>query len=134
MQISNTRRIVVEDFDKKDRELVQKIATIYNQFAEEVTELTQGNIGIDNLNRSIVKVDLMVDAAGKANVAQINTLTNGYSGHRIIDVQNLSDSTVPVVSAPWLVCSYNGAGAVKVNKFIGLVAGKKLRVVIEFIP
>lgn len=133
MQIDNARRIVVEDFKQEDRETVGKLSEILNSFMEQVTDLTQGNIGIDNLDRTIVRIDITVNAAGQVlGVNQIQTGLTSYSGKNIIDIQSLTGGD-NVISAPYLDCSYQGNGLVKINKFIGLPVGKKVRVTIEFI-
>jgi len=133
MQLSNARRIVVEDFKAEDREIAGKLSEIINPFIEEVTELSQGNISIDNLNRSIINIDITVDGNGKImGVSQIRCGLSTYSGAKIINVQSLSGGD-NVISSPYLDCAYQGNGLVKVNKIIGLPVGKKLRVTIEFI-
>jgi hypothetical protein len=133
MQLSNARRIVVEDFKQEDRESVGKLAEIINPFIDEVTELSQGNVGIENLTRNFVKIDITVDANGKPmGVSQIQTGLTSYTGKNIIDVQSLSGGD-NVVSTPYLDCSPSGTGLVKINKITGLPAGKKVRVTIEFI-
>lgn len=133
MQLSNVRRIIVEDFPQEDRATVGKIAEIVNNFMQEVTELTQGNIGIDNLTRTIQQIDIQVSTTGvPVGVSQINTGLSSFSGHKIINVQSLSGGD-NVVSAPYLDCQYQGNGIIRINKFIGLAPNKKLRVTIEFI-
>jgi hypothetical protein len=133
MQLSNVRRIVIEDFAKDDRAVVQKLAEIINPFMTEVIELSVGNIDYDNLARSKVTVDVTVDASGNViGVSQINTQLQSYSGNKIIHVQSLVGSA-NVISAPYLDCTYQGNGIVKINKLYGLVVGKKTRVTFEFI-
>lgn len=133
MQISNVRRIIIEDFKKEDQEVVGKLATILNQFMEEIVQLTQGNIGIENLTRSIIVVDFIVDADGNpTNLTQINTNLASFTGKNIINIQSISGGP-NVVSAPYLDLTYQGNGRVKVNKFYGLPTNKKIRVTIEFI-
>lgn len=132
MQPSNVRRIVVEDFKQDDREAVAKLAEIVNPFMEEVVDILQGKVGIDNLTRNYVKIDITVDALGKPlGVNQIQTGLQSYTGKVILDVQNLSGGD-NVISTPYLDCTYVGNGLVKVNKFTGLPVGKKLRITIEF--
>ena len=133
MQLSNVRRIIVEDFPKDQQETVGKLSEILNNFMDEVVRLSQGNIGVDNLTRNIVTIDVTVDSNGKPlGVSQINCGLNSYSGKNIINVQSLSGGD-NVISAPYLDCSFAGNGFVKVNKIIGLPANKKLRITIEFI-
>lgn len=133
MQLSNVRRIIVEDFEKDHRETVGKLADVLNEFMTEVVELSQGNIGIDNLTRTIQQIDIQVSSTGvPVGVSQIRTGLTSYSGHKIINVQSLSGGD-NVISAPYLDCLYQGNGIIKINKFIGLAPNKKLRVTIEFI-
>lgn len=133
MQLSNVRRIVVEDFKQEQRETVGKLAEILNTFMDEVVSLSQGNITIENLNRTLVQIDVTIGVDGKpVGVNQINTGLSSYTGNKIVNVQSLNGGD-NVISAPYIDCSYQGNGLVKINKIIGLPAGKKLRVTIEFI-
>lgn len=133
MQLDNVRRIVVEDFKQEDRQTVEKLAEILNSFMDQVVLLSQGNIGIENLTRKIVRIDITVDANGKPmGVSQINTGLFSYAGANVINVQSLVGGE-NVISTPYLDCAYQGNGLVRINKFTGLPPGKKLRVTIEFI-
>ena len=134
MQLSNVKRIVVEDFKQDDREVVAKLAYILNSFMDEVTDLSRKNVSYDNLNRSKVTVDVTVDAQGKPmGLSQINTNLKTYSGNVIINTQSLKSGTANVVSAPYLDCTPQGNGIVKINAFYGLPANAKVKVTIEFI-
>jgi hypothetical protein len=133
MQISNVRRIIVEDYPQDSRATVEKLAVVLNSFMDEVVTLSRGNISYDNLNKSIVIVDLQVDENGKPKgVSQINTQLQTHTGAKIVNVQSLSGGD-NVISAPYLDCTYQGNGLVKVNKFHGLPPNKKIRITIEFI-
>jgi hypothetical protein len=134
MQLSNTKRIIVEDFKSEDRETVAKLATILNAFMDEVIELSRKNINFDNLNRSLVTIDISVDATGKPmGVTQINTNLATYKGKNIVDVQSLKAGVANVISTPYLDCTPQGNGIVRINKIYGLPVGTKVRVTIEFI-
>lgn len=133
MQISNVRRIIVEDYPEESRETVGKIASVLNPFMDEVVELTRKKINFDNLARSLVAIDITVDADGTPKgVTQINTGLSTYSGKTILNVQSLVGGA-NVVSAPYLDCTYQGNGIVRIIKFYGLPPNKKLRISIEFI-
>lgn len=132
-QLSNVRRIVVEDFSEESRETVGKLASILNNHMEEVVELSRGNISYENLNQTIVKFEVTVDAQGKpTTLIQINTGLSTYSGKVVTDVQGVNSASDVVVSAPWLDCTYQGNGLVRVNRVLGLPANKKMRVTVEF--
>lgn len=134
MQLSNVRRIIVEDFKREDRELVAKLATIINSFMDETVLLSRKNIGYDNLNRNLITIDITVDAAGKPlGVNQINTNLATYRGNIIINVQSLKAGTANVISTPYLDCTPQGNGIVTINKFYGIPTNIKVRVTIEFI-
>lgn len=134
MQLSNVRRIIVEDFPKESAETVAKLAEILNSFMDDVVQLSRKNVSYDNLNKSQVFYDVMVDADGVPqsgnNVIKINL--GGYSGKVIQDVQPLQNQSDRVNSAPYLECQYQGNGFVRVSRILGLPANKKFRVVIEF--
>lgn len=134
MQLNNVSRIIVEDFPQKDRETVAKLAAILNIFMDQVVELSRKNVNFDNLNRSLVTIDITVDASGKPmGVSQINTNLSTYRGKQIVDVQSLKAGVANVISTPYLDCTPQGSGIVKINKFYGLPVNTKVRVTIEFI-
>jgi hypothetical protein len=134
MQLSNVKRIIVEDFKSDDRELVAKLAVILNSFMDEVVQLSRKNIDYDNLNRSVVTLDITVDTNGKPiGVNQINTNLKTYRGKNILDIQSLKAGTANVISTPYLDCTPQGRGIVTINRFFGLPANTKLRITIEFI-
>jgi hypothetical protein len=132
-QLTNVRRIVIEDFPSEDRETVGKLAATLNNFMEEVTELSRNSIDYDNLARTKIVFDVTVDALGRPQgISQINTGLSSYSGKVLLDVQGISATDV-VLSTPWLDCTYQGNGLVRINRILGLPAGKKMRVTVEFI-
>lgn len=134
MQLSNTKRIIIEDFKQEDRETVSKLANILNSFMDEVIELSRKNINFDNLNRSLITIDVSVNTAGMPiGVSQINTNLKTYKGKNIIDVQSLKVGTPNVISTPYLDCTPVGNGIVTINKIYGIPVNTKVRITIEFI-
>lgn len=132
-QLSNVRRIIVEDYPEESRDTVGKLASVMNPFMDELVELSRKKINFDNLARSLVVVDLVVDETGTPKgVSQINTTLSTYSGKNIVHIQSLTGGA-NVVSSPYLDCIHTGNGIVKIIKFYGLPPNKKVRVSIEFI-
>lgn len=133
-QISNVRRIIVEDYPEDSREVVDKLAEVINNFMDEVTEMSQGNIDYDNLSRIKFTFDVVVDANGvPQGVRQINTGLRSYSGKIIIDAQSLQGGA-NVVSTPYIDLTNKGNGVFQINQIFGLPPGKKIRLTVEFIP
>lgn len=133
-QISNVRRIIVEDFPEDTRETVGKLSEILNNFMDETTEVLQGNIDYDNLARIKFIFDVVVDANGvPQGVRQINTGLRSYSGKTIIDAQSLQGGA-NVVSTPYIDLTNRGNGVFQINQIFGLPPGKKIRLTVEFIP
>lgn len=134
MQLPNVNRIIVEDFKAEDRETVAKLAVILNQFMDSVVELSRKNIGFENLSRSLVTLDITVDANGKPQgVSKINTNLRTYKGKNIIDVQSFKAGSPNVISTPYIDLTPEGNGIVKINKIYGIAANTKVRITIEFI-
>lgn len=133
MKLSNVRRIIVEDYPKEQKETVQKLATVLNSFMDETVSLSRNSIDYDNLNRSLVVFDVVMGQNNLPNgVSQINTQLGSYSGNKIVNVQSLAGGP-NVISAPYLDCTYQGNGLVKINAIYGLPQNKKIRISIEFI-
>lgn len=133
-QISNTRRIIVEDFAQEDRDAVAKLSSTLNPFMDEIIDVLRNNLDYENLNRSKIVFDVVVDATGKPNInTQINTGLSSFSGKHIIDVAGVNSASDVVISTPYLDCTYQGNGIVRINRVLGLPASKKMRVTVEFI-
>ena len=135
MQIPNSRRITVEDYQKDHRDTVSKLANSLNTFMDDVVDLTRKNIGADNLNRHIVKMDITVDGSGNPiGVSQMNIGLKTFTGKNILDIQSLVAGKPNVISAPYIDVTYQGNGIVRINKIYGVAANTKVRIVIEFYP
>ena len=133
-QISNIRRIIVEDYEKDMQPTIERLSNTLNNFMEEVVNLSRGNIDYVNLDRTKIVLDVSVDANSKPiNLSQIQTGLSSFSGSIIINVQGVNSSTDVVISTPYLDCTYQGNGLVKINRIFGLPTAKKMRVTIEFI-
>lgn len=135
MQIPNSRRITVEDYQEDHRDTVSKLANSLNTFMDDVVDLTRKNIGADNLNRHIAKIDITVDASGSPiGVSQMNIGLRTFTGKNILDIQSLVAGKPNVISAPYIDVTYQGNGIVRINKIYGVPANTKVRIVIEFYP
>lgn len=64
MKVSNIKRIIQEDFDQKDQELVRKLGFALNPMLEQLTQAFDKNIDFDNLNQQIVTIKVRADIDG----------------------------------------------------------------------
>ena len=67
MKISSPRRILAEDFEPDERDLVNKIADCFNTFAEDIFNVVNKNLTIsENLAQELKTIQkVKVDATGK---------------------------------------------------------------------
>lgn len=133
-RISDIRRIVVEDFKQEDQDTVAKIAGSYNEFADEVIQVINGNIDFDNMTRTKVAVDITIDISGTIlENLKVNTGLSYVSGMNIIKVDNAVGPSLRLPAAPYIHFTYLGSGVVSLDYAKGLASGTKYRVVLEFI-
>lgn len=132
-QIDNVKRINVEDFPSKDRETVERIANNYNFFAEQVTNVLNGNVDFDNLRRSTVTLELTANANGIPLATTKFSATTGLVGTNVISATNLTNRINFVDGAPFVVFSASGSGAYTIDKITGLVPNNRYRVILELI-
>lgn len=135
-KLSDIRRIIPEDVDNKStpQDIVETVAGSYNEFADELYQVINGQLDFDNLARSKVSVDITFDATGKpvGNIAIASNLSFVSMIH-IGKVQNLTNSAVKFTQAPYIDWTLQGNGVIKINYAIGFAAGNKYRLVLELI-
>ncbi len=135
-KLSDIRRIIPEDVDDEASplEIVEIVAGSYNEFADEIYQVINGQLDFDNLARSKISVDITFDPTGKpvGNIAIASNLSSVSMVH-VGKVQNLTNSAVKFTQAPYIDWTLQGNGIIKINYAIGFVAGNKYRLVLELI-
>jgi hypothetical protein len=133
-KISDIRRIIPEDFSKEDQEVAQKIAGSYNDFADEVFQIINGNVDFANLARTKVQIDVSFDANGSliAPVSFTASLSSVSMIH-IGKVQNITNTAERLTASPFIGWTFQGNGLVKVDYGVGFTTGKKYRLTLEVI-
>jgi hypothetical protein len=125
----NVQRIVVEDYAAEDRALVGRLATTYNQFAEEITQILQGNVDFDNLKIEVITFNVTVDANGiPIQQTKIRLNTNRLFGMNIIKLSNITSPITFPTAAPFVTYSENGQGIVTIEHVAGLVANNEYQI------
>lgn len=128
------KKIRVEDFSGDNKEVIEKIAFMFNPFADEVYRLMDGNLDTSNLNRQIVDVSVKIDNLG-ALVAQpqIKVTTNGkIRGLNVISANNSINPTVYPISAPFVSFTTN-SNILTILNVSGLQNNSEYKLVLELI-
>lgn len=133
-KLSDIRRIIPEDFEAEQQELVQGIAGSYNEFADEIYSVVNGQLDFENLARSKISLELTFDSSGKpVSSSSINTGLAFVSILYIGKIQNLTSPNTRVTQVPYIDWSFVGNGIVKINYGVGFVAGNKYRLTLELV-
>ena len=133
-KLSDIRRIIPEDYAKESQTVVEGIAGSYNEFADEIYQVVNGQLDFDNLARAKVSIDISFDSAGKPiGNSTISTNLSYVSMIHIGKAQNITNSAVKFTQAPYIDWTLQGTGVVKINYGIGFVAGSKYRLILEII-
>jgi hypothetical protein len=135
-KLSDIRRIIPEDVGNKatPTEIIETVAGSYNEFADEIYQVVNGQLDFDNLARSKVTIDITFNATGVplSNSSILSNLAFVSMIH-IGKVQNLTNSAARPTQAPYIDWTLQGAGIIKINYGIGFIAGAKYRLVLELI-
>lgn len=132
-KLSDIRRIIPEDFSKEAQEVIEGVAGSYNEFADEIYQVVNGQLDFDNLARSKISIDLSFDSTGKpVGNASISSGLSFVSMLHIGKIQNLTNA-VRISQVPYLDWSFQGNGIVKINYGVGFTAGVKYRLTLELI-
>lgn len=133
-KLSDIRRIVPEDFEPEDRPAAEKVAGSYNEFADELYQVINGQLDFDNLARNKVMVDIAFQSDGSLlSPVSVKTSLSSVSMLHIGNVQNMTNSSERLTSAPFLGWTFSGNGFIKINYGIGFSVGKKYRITLELI-
>lgn len=115
MQISATKKIIIEDFPQAARDVAQKLATIFNSYLDQTTTALNGGLTIaDNLKSKIFRQQL----ASGASVLKLAWSLNERPTSVIVAQLTRTDGVIPPVFAlHWLyadgilTCTFTGLGA-----------------------
>ena len=132
-KLSDIRRIIPEDFSKEAQEVIEGVAGSYNEFADEIYQVVNGQLDFDNLARAKVSIDLSFDSTGKPiGNASIVTGLGFISMLHIGKIQNITNAS-RISQIPYLDWSFQGNGIVKINYGVGFSTGIKYRLTLELI-
>jgi hypothetical protein len=131
--IDTVKRINVDEFKQEDREVAERIANIYNYFAEQVTNVINGKLDFSNLNRAIVTVEVTAGTNGNPiQTTQFNSST-GLQGVNVIQAVNLTNRANFLQSTPFISFTASGTGVYTIDNITGLNASQRYRLTLELI-
>lgn len=116
------KRLIKEDFDKKDQDLVGKLGFIINPAVQQIVNILNNGLNIEGLNVQQRNINLQVDKNGNpTTTASFTSSLNGSCTMIIVGrVQNLTSSTTYPTSAPFVSFSQNGT-TITINNITGLI-------------
>lgn len=128
-KLQSFKRLIIEDFDEKERDMVSKIAYSVNTFADDVLGAFNKNISIDD-NLNIVKKDITVTVNTLGVPTSPLTVSSGLSsicvGMQVINATNLTNSTTTPTGTPFITFSDNGS-QITISKITNLQASNSYR-------
>jgi hypothetical protein len=132
-QIDTVKRITVEEFKEEDREIAERIGNIYNYFAEQVTNIINGKLDFDNMNRAILTLEIIVDSNGNPLQTSQFTTSVGLRGTTIINAVNNVNFANYVNSHPYISFTSDGTGRYTINNIKGLRPNEAYTLTIELV-
>lgn len=134
MKITGFKRLVKEDFSEDEQPLIEKLATVFNQFQEQVYYAFNNNITLsENIAAQTVSVRLRVSNTGvPIGTTQVKyTLKTRPKGSMVINVNNLTDRSL-LSGSPFVSYELNG-DLITIKQVTGLLTDKEYEVTIVFI-
>lgn len=135
MRLSNAQRIVIQDLPEEMQAPMESIAGILNPFIEDVTDILNGNVNSDNLERKIVTINIQTNAnALPVGVLDISTgLKRPPLGLNIVNIRMTDNANqIPnITNTPFILWQPISAQAIRVNKILNLKENSKYTLTIE---
>ena len=134
MKIEIPPKIRTEDFSAEDKDLVDRIAGVYNTFVDQIYSVLNGKVDYDNLTRQIVTLDVTTNATGQVvNSPQIKyNLSTKLKAVSVLNAQNLVNTNTYPISAPWVSWTIN-QGYITVLNISGLGNSTQFRLTLELV-
>lgn len=134
MKISGFKRLVKEDFNTEDQPLIEKLASVFNLFQEQLYYAFNNNISLtDNILAQTITLRTKVNSSG---VPLINgqlkyTLKTRPKGAMVINVTNITDNSL-LIGAPFILFNLKG-DIITIEQITGLQANKEYDVTVSFL-
>jgi hypothetical protein len=127
MKLPSIKRIDKQNFDPKDKDLIEKLGFTLNNDLEVVFNGLNRNISLkDNVLCTVKDVQIIVDSDGiPQNTAsfQLDIQNMRILGCQVVKAINLKNSTGYVTGAPFITFS-QASNIININHITGLRAGQ----------
>ena len=132
-KIDTVKRITTDEFKEEDREVAERIGNIYNYFAEQVTNVLNGNIDSENTGRPIINLTTIVDASGTPIKKTQFVNNTGLRGIKVIRAINNTNRVNYVDGHPFISFITQGTGTYTIENIAGLRANEEYTLIMELI-
>lgn len=129
-KIKTLPRLIAEDFDQQNQELISKIAFVTNPAFEQIVQAFNKNLTVeDNLNMQVKDLEITVDSGGVpiTTTSFKSSLRGNAKGLIVIRVDSLEKTQVYPTSSPFITFS-ESAGQITINHVTGLVPNSKYQI------
>ena len=120
----------------EQQSLVDTLANILNPFMTDVATILNGNVGPDNQEAKIVKIDVKTTTTGEIlGRVDVNTGLNRLPyGSLVIDVRNTENvGAIPdIAGAPYIIYTPNSQSSIRIHKILNLKPNNKYTLTIYF--
>lgn len=130
------KRIIQENFDEKDRPLINKLAYSLNIFAEDVLNGLNNNLSInDNLSLNQKTITVTVDGSGIPTTPTVITsgLSSTCRGIQVINAVNNTNVGHTPSGTPFIIFSDN-SGQITIKNITNLTASEVYVLTIVLYP
>lgn len=130
-RLNNVQRIIIEDFQDEDRETVSKLANILNYFMTQTTDIINGRLDYENINKQLITIEVTVNENGTPIQAVNFAAEAGLKGGQVIRAENLTNRAVFPLSQPFVSFTPVQSKLYKVSNITGLQPNNKYRLFYE---
>ena len=131
--MDSPKRIIADDYQEEDRELIDRLGQTLNFFMEQTTNTINGRLDFDNLNRQLIQISVIIDSNGSPITGGQFSTTQGIIGINTIRAVNTANSSIFPTTTPFVNFTSNGRTTYTIQNISGLQAGQPYTLTLELI-
>lgn len=120
------KRLIKEDFNQKDQDLVGRISSVFNPAIDQISRILNKGLTISDLNAQVKQFNLSVDSSGNplTTTSIASTLNSKCNQIVVGKALNLTNPNIHPTSAPFITFSNDGQQIIIIN-VTGLTSNDK---------